>query len=711
MEPILIDRPPSHASAAGPSLAAGRLARRHGDTQRAIACYREAIRLQPNCIPAFNNLANVLQDEGDLEGALAMARQAIELAPERAILHCNLGSLCWLQGNIDAAISAYGHALALQPNLFLALHNLGKAYAAQGLFKQAEAAYQAALQLKPDQAELHLECGQLFHRYGFVPQAVAHYKAALRLAPFAAAYNALGAALQDWGNIKLAGDSYRRALALKPDFDLPQFNLAQLFENLGDLDQAGQCYRQALANLPEGTPSHAKLLLLLETVRRKQADWADYPARLQALQTAIEQHLQLNKPEPVAVLSALAFPLPPAQFRALAAQQAQQQARLAQALAAPFIHPQQTAPTRLRIGYLSPDLRCHAVGTLVAGLFQHHNRSAFEVFAYSLTPVQDAWTAQVRQGCDHFSDVSHEPPLAIAQRIHADGIHILVDLAGYTAHSRPLVLALRPAPVQIQYLGYPGTMGADFVPYLLADRHLIPEAHAAHYAEQVVYLPQAWGSTPQAFEAVPLTRAECGLPEHGVVFCCFNAAYKIEPEVFALWMSILHQVPGSVLWLLDGGTTGSNHRLRQAAQAAGMAPERLVFDPKRPQAQYPARYPLADLFLDTLAYNAGSTAVWALAAGLPLLTCPGSHYAARMGASLCHAVGLPELVCTSPAAYVAQAVALGHDPARLAQLKAQLQANLPGATLFQPQTFVATLEDAYRQVWHAHTAQAPIDAD
>lgn len=336
MEPTLTDDAPSPATAVGPSLAAGRLARRQGDTQRAIACYREAIRLQPDCIPAYNNLANALQDAGDLEGALAIAQQAIELAPERAILHCNLGSLCWLQGDIAAAISAYGRALTLQPDLFLAHHNLGKAYAAQGLFKQAEAAYQAALQLKPDQAEVHLECGQLLHRYGFVPQAVAHYKAALRLAPSAAAYNALGAALQDWGNIKLAGDSYRRALALKPDFDLPQFNLAQLYDNLGDLDQAGQCYRQALANTPVGAPSHAKLLLLLEAVRRKQADWADYPARLQALQTAIEQHLQLNKPEPVAVLSALSFPLPPAQFRALAAQHAQHQTRLAHALAEPF---------------------------------------------------------------------------------------------------------------------------------------------------------------------------------------------------------------------------------------------------------------------------------------------------------------------------------------------------------------------------------------
>jgi len=692
--------------AATPYLSQGRLARRRGDTATAIGCFREAIHLQPDCIPAYNNLANALQAEGDLEGAVATNQQAIVLAPERAILHSNLGSLLWLQGKIEPAIAAYEHAITLQPDLWLAHFNLGKAYAAQGRFAESEAAFQMALRLKPDQPDIQLECGQLYHRYGFVPRALACYKAALRLAPSAQAYNALGAALQDWGNIDLARPAYHRALALKPDFNLPHFNLAQLQENLGDLAAAGRHYQQALA----ATPDSARLRLLLETVRRKQADWSDYPARLDALRAAIAQHLQQDAAEPLPILSAQAFPLPPDTLRALAEQMAGQQTRLAQALAAPFEHPHEPAPACLRIGYLSPDFRCHAVGTLIAGLFQHHRRPEFEIFAYSLSPVADKWTDLVRHGSDHFSDVSQESPLAIARRIHADGIHILVDLAGYTSHSRPLVLALRPAPVQVQYLGYPGTLGADFVPYLLADRHLIPESAATHYSEQVVYLPHAWATEPWTLAANTPARIECGLPPQGMVYCCFNGIHKIEPEVFALWMAILRQVPDSVLWLLDGGASGSNARLCQAAQDAGIEPRRLVFAAQRPHAEYLARYRLADLFLDTLAYNAGATAVGALAAGLPLLTCPGRHYAARMGAALCHAVGLPELICATPADYVETAVSLGRDAERLATLKTRLRTTLPDAPLFQPQAFVATLETAYRQLWQQHHATTSPEA-
>ena len=333
---------------------------------------------------------------------------------------------------------------------------------------------------------------------------------------------------------------------------------------------------------------------------------------------------------------------------------------------------------------------------------EYHRRPEFEIFAYSLTPVQDEWTEHVRQGCDHFLEVSQQAPLVIAQRIHADGIHILVDLAGYTSHSSTLILALRPAPVQLHYLGYPGTLGADFIPYLLADRHLIPESAVAQYSEQVITLPHAWATTPMTIADPFLSRSDYGLPEHGMVYCCFNGIYKIEPEIFALWMEILKQVPESILWLLDGKNAGSNQRLRQSAHHAGIDPDRLVFAAKQPHAEYLARYRLADLFLDTLVYNAGATAVGALAAGLPILTCPGQHYAARMGASLCQAVGMPELICDSPVAYVREAVALGRSPQRLAALKSRLAAAVDTAPLFQPQVLVATLEDAYRRLWRDH---------
>ncbi len=414
----------SPSAAARQKFDAGRQARRQGSMAQAIDCFREAIALQPDYVPAYNNLANALQSEGDFESATVIFQEALHLKPKMPVLHCNLGSLWLAKKEYPLAIEAYQQALALQPDFYLAYANLAKAYAAQGQFANAEQTYKKALRLKPDSAELFLELGQLYHQYGFVPQAVSCYRVALRLLPSAQAYNSLGAALQDWGNLPLARASYQRALSLKPDFELPRFNLAQLYENLGDQAQARTEYERALA----ADPDSAKLHLHLAMVKRRQADWHDYAEQLDALQRALDRSLEQPGAEALPMLNALVLPLPPATFRGLAEQMAHHFIRLAAALDSSLTFPDNPAPARLKIGYLSPDFRCHAVGTLIADLFQYHRRPDFEVFAYSLLPQQDEWTERVKAGCDHFTDVSTMPPLALARRIHADGIHILVDL-------------------------------------------------------------------------------------------------------------------------------------------------------------------------------------------------------------------------------------------------------------------------------------------
>uniref|UniRef100_Q3ASM2 protein O-GlcNAc transferase n=1 Tax=Chlorobium chlorochromatii (strain CaD3) TaxID=340177 RepID=Q3ASM2_CHLCH len=670
--------------------------RKQGMLNEAIEAFREVIELQPDYVAAYNNLANALQAQGDSDGAEAVYQQALHYAPMLPVLHCNYGSLLLARQEYDAAIKSYQKALTLQADFFLAYTNLAKAYSVRGNFFAALQTYKAALRLKPQDAELYLDCGQLYQQYGFIPQAVKYYRRSLQLAASARGYNALGAALQDWGNLKLARASYHRALKLQPDFDLPQYNLAQLYENLGELETARRYYEQTLTVDAE----NAKLLLHLEMIKRRQADWSNYTERVEQLRHALERHVENDKGEAVPMLSVLSSSLSPALYRALAEQMARQLTRNAQALNATFTFPNNVAPERLKIGYLSPDFRGHAVGTLIADLFQYHERPDFEVFAYSLLPHHDEWTERVKAGCDHFIDVSHKSPLAIAQQIHADGIHILVDLAGYTSYARPLVLALKPAPIQLQYLGYPGTLGAEYVPTIIADKHLIPENHQSYYTEQLCLLPHAWVAAPMQIASLSLTRAEFGLPEKGMVYCCFNGVYKLEPHVFSLWMEILSKVPNSVLWLIDGEESGSNERLRAVAQEAGIAPERLVFAKKRSHEEYLALYRLADLFLDTLSYNAGATAVGAFSAGLPLLTCQGEHYATRMGSALCYAVGLPELVAPTPADYVEFAVQLGSSPKKRAALKRKLAKKLPTAPLFQPQQFVVALEQQYRSLWN-----------
>jgi predicted O-linked N-acetylglucosamine transferase (SPINDLY family) len=369
---------------------------------------------------------------------------------------------------------------------------------------------------------------------------------------------------------------------------------------------------------------------------------------------------------------------------------------------------------RWRIGYLSADFRNHAMGNLLHGLFTCHDRRRFEVFAYSLADDSDAVTEVIRSGVDHYAIVAAESSEAIAQRIRADGIDVLIDLMGHTHHGRPGALALRPAPLQLHYLGYPGSLGADWIDGVIADAWLIPPEHEIHYRETVHRLP--WGfvssgplpdpaASVQPFAAErdtptrastaiappPPSREALGLPLDAVVYACFNRPEKITPAVFDGWLEILRQVPSSVLWIINDQPR-VQERLRARLAAAGLEPERLVFSPRLESAAFGQVCALASLLLDTSPYGSGATAVTALAAGLPLLTCPGDTFISRMGASLCAATGLEELICSSPEAYQERAIALGRQPAELDRLRRQLLERRSELPLFDTAAWVGHME-------------------
>lgn len=369
----------------------------------------------------------------------------------------------------------------------------------------------------------------------------------------------------------------------------------------------------------------------------------------------------------------------------------------------------------IRIGYLSSDFRDHAVSHLMQGMLGLHDRDEFEVFCFSFGPDDGSvYRKRAESDCDHFRDLWNQPYWAIAETIARDRIDILMDLNGYAAGCRPKIVALRPAPLQISFVGYPGTMGADFIDYLVVDRIVVPPGMETFYSEKLVFMPHSWliSDREQAISEHRMTRAEYGLPEEGFVYCCFNSNYKIEPKVFEVWIRIMEAVPGSVLWLHEGSPAAADN-LRSEAEARGVDPERLIFVRRLPEkAEHLARHRLADLVLDTLIYNAITTASDALWAGLPLITCPGQTFESRVAASFLTAVGLPELIMPDLETYQETAILLAREPNELKKVKEKLAANRTSTPLFDTPRWVRNWEKALRMIWERYeSGEAPAEIE
>jgi predicted O-linked N-acetylglucosamine transferase (SPINDLY family) len=360
--------------------------------------------------------------------------------------------------------------------------------------------------------------------------------------------------------------------------------------------------------------------------------------------------------------------------------------------------------SRLRLAYISPDLREHAVSYLMAGVFEGHDTGRFETIAVSLAPEEPGpMGRRLKRSFQHFIDVSGRGDAEVVELLRSMEIDIAVDLGGFTDRTRPSVFARRIAPIQISYLGYPGTMGAPYIDYLLADDFVIPSGTRSHYSERVVYLPdcfQANDDTREIDHRIS-TRAQAGLPDQAFVFCCFNNTHKITPEMFDVWMRLLACIPDAVLWLLAAGDVERRNLCLQA-ERRDIAPDRLVFASRLPYSQHLGRLKLADLFLDTLPFNAGTTASDALWAGLPLLTCAGETFAARMGGSLLRAAGLPELITTNLEQYEARAQHLAVHESELRALRQRLEQHRPDSPLFGTDRFRRRLESAFLRIWSTH---------
>ncbi len=684
----------------------GMMAHGAGQHEVAIEYIQQAIRLNGTESVFHNNLGAAYRAAGKLPEAVACYRQAVELKPGYAEAHYNLGNVFRDQGKLDEAVTCYRRAVELKPDYTEAHNNLGIVFTDQGKLDEAVTCYCRALDLKPDHANTHNNLGSVFRDQGKLAEAVACYRRALDLKPdHAEVHTNLGNALMDQGKLGEADACFHRALELKPDDAKAHYSLGNALRYQGKLDEAVACYRRAVELKPDYLAASSALAHGLQNL----CDWEELKGLSQRVIELVDADTDKvidTEVSPFAFLTLPTMTTAEQQLRC-ARQWVERQLKLPSELArkASFNRPS-GVKSKITIGYLSADFHSHAIAMLTAELFEKHDRGRFAVFAYSCgCDDHSPMRRRLVNAFDRFVDVRDHSYAETAQRIAADEVDILVDLTGYTRDARTKSLALRPAPIQVNYLGYPGTMGASFMDYILVDDFIVRPEQQPFFAEQLVYLPGCYQVNDSQREISPHTpsRAECDLPEAGFVFCCFNNNYKITPEVFGMWMRLLHAVPGSVLWLLEGNRFAPGN-LRREAQVRGIAAERLVFAPRLAPAEHLARHRRADLFLDTFPYNAHTTASDALWVGCPLLTIAGETFMSRVAGSLLRTLGLPELVTTHLDEYEAMAVRLARDAKQLDDLRARLRTNRTTSELFDGGQFAKNLEKAYETMWQIYAS-------
>ncbi|MES2536579.1 MAG: tetratricopeptide repeat protein [Pseudomonadota bacterium] len=679
----------------------GKAFKAQGDMNAAQNAYQKALSLKPDYAEACLELGNLFKEQGKPDDALSSYQKALAINPDYVEVYLSLGNFFTAQGALDKALDYYQKTLSLRPEYVEALLNLGNLFHQMGNQVQALAMYRKALVIKPDSAAAYNNMGSVFEAQRNLDEALACYQKALAIKPDAAeAHNNLGNVFKARGNLDEAAASYEKAISLNNNHAEALHNLGTIFNDQRHLDKALECYGKALEINPEFRISRTHRLHLLQHV----CDWEQLTSDIGMVRRAIT--------EPTSPVNNW---LPPFAFFSLPGTTAAEQrlcsekwsasefAPVSQGRAELHFNVDRPPNAKIHVGYLSADFHQHATALLMAEVFELHDRNRFRIIAYSYGPDDgSAMRKRLEKTFDEFVDIRSMSDKNAAKKIHEDRIDILVDLKGYTQGSRSAILALRPAPIQVNYLGYPGTMGNRFVDYLIADRFIIPPGQEEHYTEKVICLPDCYQPNDRTRSrlAAP-SRAACGLPEAGTVFCCFNQTYKISPDIFGVWCQLLNAVPDSVLWLL-ASNPHAEANLKREAKSRGIDGSRLVMAPPMESGKHLARLQCADLFLDTLACNAHTTCSDALWMGLPVITCAGDTFPSRVAGSLLTAMNVPELVTYTLDDYRQLALDLATDKNRREQLRRKIIANCDSAPLFDSTRFTHNLEQAYTQMWNDH---------
>jgi predicted O-linked N-acetylglucosamine transferase (SPINDLY family) len=705
----------------------GVIAYQSQDFLSAVNLIAQALVIKPKDSSALNNIASALIELSRFDEAREKLNLAVAIKDDYAEAYFNLGNLNFKTKKFQEAIGNYKKAIEIKEADAGAYNNIGSVQIELNQFEDALHSFGQAIKINPDFADAHFNNGNVFRKLKRHEEAIECYLIALKIIPnHFKAYCNLGASLVELGRVKDAEDCYNKAISINPNYAEAHYNLANVLKKLKRYGEALQSFDLAISlnySLVEAHSNRGTLLaelkqidsavvsyknaLLIEPdldyvfgqmlhLKMKQCDWSNFDEMSSIYIQGIADQKKIMPP--FAALSLIDYPalhflcskvFTKNKYPKSDSNKTYKNLRLDE---------------KIRIGYFSADFHNHATMHLMVQMFELHDQNKFEIYGFSFGPsVQDEMRFRASKSFYKFFDVSEASDIEIACISRDCGIDIAVDLKGHTQDARTGIFAQGAAPIQISYLGYPGTMGAEYIDYIIADEVVIPKECQAYYSEKVIYLPCCYqvNDSNRKISDIKFSKEQLGLPNSGFIFCCFNNNYKITPEVFDCWMRILDAVEGSVLWLLEDNEFASNN-LRFEAKSKGISSDRLIFASRMPSDEHLARHRLADLFLDTYPCNAHTTASDSLWAGLPVLTFMGESFASRVAASLLNTLNLEELITESIIAYEKLAIQLAMHPSQLNEIKQKLSTSTLNSPLFRTETFTRHLEDAYVAAYKRH---------
>ena len=660
-----------------------------GQLNNSVKSYKAAIALKPNFFEAFNNLGNLFKELNQNDDAIKNYKNALLINPESADIHYNLGNLFSSIGEINEAKKSYKKTISIKPNYAEAYNNLGNINKELGQLNDSIDCFNKALSIHPDSADIHNNLGNVLVELGQIHEACNSYISAIAIeSNHSESHNNLGIAYFKLGQLELASKHYKLAITINANYADAHANLGAVMKDLGLYDAADKSYETAIAL----NPNLEYILGNLLHNRMHACIWDNFLESLNKLTHQIK-----NKQRAINPFSLLALVDSPLLHKKTSQTYIN------------HIHPIRDFSSKIkpyprhkkiRIGYYSADFREHPVSDLTAELYETHDRDKFEIYAFSYgIDTNDKMNLRIKEGVDYFYDVHKMSFEEVVNLSRSFEIDIAVDLGGFTADSRTELFAMSVAPIQISYIGYLGTMGSDYYDYLIADSIIIPKKYQKYYSEKIAYLSCFQvNDSKQLSPGVFFSRKDLHLPEKGFVFCCFNNTFKITPSTFDSWARILTKVDKSVL-LIYADNELAKRNLTKEIIKRGVSSNRLIFCARLSKPEYLARYRVADLFLDTHPYNAGTTASDALRMGLPIVTYTGNSFPSRMASSLLNAVNLPELIATSQEYYEDIAIELALDPTKLKIIKDKLINNLPTSELYNTSLFAQNIEFAYTEMY------------